>query len=156
MTIVHKSENTHRNSDGLSIWELPNIPDNHSYVHANEEPKITIEGINITDVGTEFFQEVGKSYKQDKNCIIIISLLKKYCKDTVLANSLDDIWKTYYDNGRFHLFDGIVYHTPKKTCVVVLCRRMLINTILIEFHDQIYSGILSENRKMERINTYAW
>ncbi|MBW0520246.1 hypothetical protein O181_059961 [Austropuccinia psidii MF-1] len=156
MTIVHKSENTHRNSDGLSRWALPNTPDNHAYVHSNEEPKITIEGINITDLGTEFFQEFRKSHKQDQNCIIIISLFEKDCKDTALANSLDDIWKTYHDNGRSFLFDGILYHTPKKTCVVVLCSRMLINTILIEFHDEIYSGILSENRKIERINTCTW
>ncbi|MBW0544433.1 hypothetical protein O181_084148 [Austropuccinia psidii MF-1] len=39
---------------------------------------------------------------------------------------------------------------------MVQCSRMLINTILLEFHDNIYSGHLSEDRKMERINTCAW
>ncbi|MBW0529596.1 hypothetical protein O181_069311 [Austropuccinia psidii MF-1] len=39
---------------------------------------------------------------------------------------------------------------------MVLCSRMLINTILPEFHDNIYSGHISEGRKMERIKTCAW
>ncbi|MBW0566392.1 hypothetical protein O181_106107 [Austropuccinia psidii MF-1] len=33
---------------------------------------------------------------------------------------------------------------------------MLINTILLEFHDNIYSGHLSEYRTIERIKTCAW
>ncbi|MBW0547522.1 hypothetical protein O181_087237 [Austropuccinia psidii MF-1] len=33
---------------------------------------------------------------------------------------------------------------------------MLINTILLECHESIYSGHLSEDRKMERIKTCAW
>ncbi|MBW0485555.1 hypothetical protein O181_025270 [Austropuccinia psidii MF-1] len=39
---------------------------------------------------------------------------------------------------------------------MVLCSRMLINTILMELHDKIYSGHLSEDRTMERIKTCAW
>ncbi|MBW0551020.1 hypothetical protein O181_090735 [Austropuccinia psidii MF-1] len=156
MTIVHKAGNIHKNSDGLSRWALPNTPDNPAYVPTSAEPQIPIEGINIMDVGTEFFEEVRESYKQDKNCHILTALLDKYCKDVALANSLDDIWKTSYDNGRFHLFDGILYHRSKHTCVMVLCSRMLINTILLECHDNIYSGHLSEDRTMERIHTCSW
>ncbi|MBW0513804.1 hypothetical protein O181_053519 [Austropuccinia psidii MF-1] len=37
-----------------------------------------------------------------------------------------------------------------------LCSRMFINTILLECHDNIYSGHLSEERTMERIKTCAW
>ncbi|MBW0510495.1 hypothetical protein O181_050210 [Austropuccinia psidii MF-1] len=39
---------------------------------------------------------------------------------------------------------------------MVLCSRMLIKTVLLECHDNIYSGNLSENRTMERIKTCAW
>ncbi|MBW0554896.1 hypothetical protein O181_094611 [Austropuccinia psidii MF-1] len=127
-----------------------------SHVPTGEEPKIPIEGINITYVWTECFEEVRDSYKLDKNCHILNSLLDKDFKDADLANSLDDIWKTSHDNGRFHLFYGILYHRYKHTCVMVLCSRMLINTVLQEFHDNIYSGNLSEDRTMERIKTCAW
>ncbi|MBW0510097.1 hypothetical protein O181_049812 [Austropuccinia psidii MF-1] len=156
MTIVHKAGNIHKNSDGLSRWELPNTPDNPAYVLTGAEPQIPNEGINITDFGTEFFEEVRDSYKLDTNCHILTSLLDKYFNNAALANYLDDIWKTSYDNGIFHLFDGILYHRSKHACVMVLCRIMLINTILLECHDNIHSGHLSEERTMERIKTCAW
>ncbi|MBW0513984.1 hypothetical protein O181_053699 [Austropuccinia psidii MF-1] len=136
MAIVHKAGIIHKNADGFSRWAFPNTPDNpSSYVPTIAEPRIPIEGIHITDVATEFFEEF---------------------KDAALSNSLDDIWKTSYDNGRFHLFECIIYHRSKHTCVMVLCSRMLINTILLKFHDSIYSGHLSEDRTMERIKTCSW
>ncbi|MBW0509362.1 hypothetical protein O181_049077 [Austropuccinia psidii MF-1] len=156
ITIVHKSGNIDKNSDDSSRWALPNTPDNLAYIPENAEPQIPIEGINITDVGTEFFREVGEIYKKDNNFHILISLLDKYFKDTALANSLADIWKTSYDNGRFHLFDGILYHRSKHTCAMVLFSRILINTILLGCHDNIYSGNLSEDRTMERSKTCSW
>ncbi|MBW0575031.1 hypothetical protein O181_114746 [Austropuccinia psidii MF-1] len=39
---------------------------------------------------------------------------------------------------------------------MVLCSRMLINTIMLECHDRIYSRHLSEDRTMERIKKCAW
>ncbi|MBW0499312.1 hypothetical protein O181_039027 [Austropuccinia psidii MF-1] len=90
--------------------ELTNTPDNPAYVPENAKSQIPVEGINITDVGTELLENVRESYKKDKNCHILTSLLEKDCKDAALANSLDDVWKTSYNNGRFHLFDGILYH----------------------------------------------
>ncbi|MBW0524478.1 hypothetical protein O181_064193 [Austropuccinia psidii MF-1] len=156
MTIVHKAGNINKNADGLSRWALPNTPDNPTYVPTSAEPQIPIEGINITYVGTEFFEEVRESYKKDKNLHILTALLEKDCKDSSLANSLDDIWKTSYENGRFHLFDSILYHRSKHTCVMVLCSRILINTILLELHDKTYSENPSEDRTMERIKTCAW
>ncbi|MBW0562709.1 hypothetical protein O181_102424 [Austropuccinia psidii MF-1] len=90
MIIVYKAVNICKNADGLSRWELPNTPDNPAYVLANAEPRIEIEGTNITDVGTELF-EARESYKQDKNCHILTSLPDKDCKDAALANYLDYI-----------------------------------------------------------------
>ncbi|MBW0575907.1 hypothetical protein O181_115622 [Austropuccinia psidii MF-1] len=80
MTILHKAGNIHKNSDGLSRWALPNTPDNPAYVPASAEPQIPFEGINITDVGTELFEEVRESYKQDRNCHILTALLPKIAK----------------------------------------------------------------------------
>ncbi|MBW0510180.1 hypothetical protein O181_049895 [Austropuccinia psidii MF-1] len=133
ITILRKAGNIHKNAYGLSRWALPHTPENPAYVPT-----------------------IRESYKKDKNCHILTALLDKDFKDASLANSLDDIWKTSHDNGRFHLFDGILYHSSKHTCVMVLCSRILINTILLEFHDNIYSGHLSEDRKMERIKTCSW
>ncbi|MBW0558780.1 hypothetical protein O181_098495 [Austropuccinia psidii MF-1] len=116
MTIVYKAGNIHKNADRLSRWELSNTPENPAYVPLEAEPQIQIEGININDIGTEFLEEVRESYKQDKNCHILTSLLDKYCKDTSLANALDEVWKNSYSEGRFHLFNGIIYHITKHSC----------------------------------------
>ncbi|MBW0553205.1 hypothetical protein O181_092920 [Austropuccinia psidii MF-1] len=57
MTILNEAGNIHKNADGFSRWELPNTPDNPSYVPKTAEPQIPIKGINITDFGTGFFEE---------------------------------------------------------------------------------------------------
>ncbi|MBW0558521.1 hypothetical protein O181_098236 [Austropuccinia psidii MF-1] len=56
MTIVNKVGNIHKNAYGLSRGELPTTSDNPAYVPTSAEPQVPIEGINITDVGTEFFE----------------------------------------------------------------------------------------------------
>ncbi|MBW0569791.1 hypothetical protein O181_109506 [Austropuccinia psidii MF-1] len=61
MTIVHKAGNIHKNADEISRWALANIRDNPAYVPLEDEPQIPIEGINITDIGNEFFEEVRES-----------------------------------------------------------------------------------------------
>ncbi|MBW0540735.1 hypothetical protein O181_080450 [Austropuccinia psidii MF-1] len=156
MTIVHKAGNIHKNADGIISWALANTSDNPAYVPLEAEPQIPIEGINITDIGTEFFEKVRESYEQDKNCHILTSLLDKDCKDTFLVNELDEFWKNSYSEGRFHLFDGIIYHRNKHSCVMTLCSRLRINTILHECHDSIYYVHLSEYRTLERVKNCAW
>ncbi|MBW0537197.1 hypothetical protein O181_076912 [Austropuccinia psidii MF-1] len=130
MNIVNKEGNINKNSDGLSRWALANTPDNPAYVPLEVEPQILIEGINITDIGTEFFKEARESYKQYKDFHILTSLLDKYCEDTALVNSLDEVWKSSHSEGIFHLFDRIIYHRTKHSCLMTLCSRLLINTIL--------------------------
>ncbi|MBW0534267.1 hypothetical protein O181_073982 [Austropuccinia psidii MF-1] len=116
MTILHKAGNIQKNANGFSRLALANTPDNPAYVPLQAEPQIPIEGINITDIGTEFFEE-RESYKQDKNCHIFTSLLDKDCKDTSLVNALDEVWKNSYPGRLFHMFDGIIYHRTKHSCV---------------------------------------
>ncbi|MBW0582291.1 hypothetical protein O181_122006 [Austropuccinia psidii MF-1] len=156
MTIVHKAGKIHKNADEISRWELANTPDNPAYAPLEAEPKIPIEGINITDIGTEFFEEVRESYKQDRNCHVLTSLLNKDFKDKFLVNELDEVWKNSSSEGRFHLFDGIIYHRTKHSCVMKLCSRLLINTILHECHDSIYSGHLVEDRTLAKGKNCAW
>ncbi|MBW0496988.1 hypothetical protein O181_036703 [Austropuccinia psidii MF-1] len=116
MTISHKAGNIHKNADVLSRWALANTPDNPAYVTLEAEPQIPIEGINITDIGTEFLEEVREYYKKNKNFHFLNSLLDKYCQDTSLINSPDEVWKNCYSEGIFHLFYGIIYHRTKHSC----------------------------------------
>ncbi|MBW0592761.1 hypothetical protein O181_132476 [Austropuccinia psidii MF-1] len=150
MTIVHKSGNIHKNADGLSRWTLANTPKNPAWVPQKEHH---IEGICVTDKGTEFFNQVKESYKMDKNCQILCQLLIKDCKYPSLSSKLDEIWKKAYDEGRFHLLDGILYHKTKHKCVMYLIDRALINTILHECNDSVAARHLSEDRTLERVKT---
>ncbi|MBW0500582.1 hypothetical protein O181_040297 [Austropuccinia psidii MF-1] len=106
MPIVHKSGNIHKNSDGLSRQALANTTENPAWVPQEEHH---IEGICVTDIGTEFFNQVKENYKIDNNCHILSQILMKDCKDLSLESKLDEIWKKAYDEGRFHLLDGILY-----------------------------------------------
>ncbi|MBW0564088.1 hypothetical protein O181_103803 [Austropuccinia psidii MF-1] len=154
--IFHQAGNIHKKADELSRLALANTLDNPAYVPLEAEPQIPIEGTNITDIGSELFEEVRESYKQDKNFHILTSLFDKYCKDTSLFKALDQVWKSSYSERRFHLFDGIIYHRTKHSCVMTLCSRVLINNILHECHDSIYSGNLSEDRTLEKVKNCSW
>ncbi|MBW0561494.1 hypothetical protein O181_101209 [Austropuccinia psidii MF-1] len=62
MTIVHKSGNIHKNSDGLSRWPLPNNIDNPTYVPKEASPQIPIEVISVTDLNATLFEEDVAEY----------------------------------------------------------------------------------------------
>ncbi|MBW0555297.1 hypothetical protein O181_095012 [Austropuccinia psidii MF-1] len=94
MAIVHKSCIMHKNADGLSRWPLANTSENPAWVPQKEH---YIEGICVTDIGTEFFNQGKESYKVDKNCHLLSQLLIKDCKDPSLSSKLDETWKKAYD-----------------------------------------------------------
>ncbi|MBW0558574.1 hypothetical protein O181_098289 [Austropuccinia psidii MF-1] len=146
INIVHKDGNIHINSDGLSRLPLPNNIDKPAYVTEEASPQIPIEGISDTDLNTTFFEEVRNSYTQDKNCSILCQLITKECRYSSFIHALDEIWMKSYDEGRFHLLDGIIYHRTKHTCVMTVVDRSLINLVFKECHDGPFSGNLSEDR----------
>ncbi|MBW0553837.1 hypothetical protein O181_093552 [Austropuccinia psidii MF-1] len=156
MTIAHKDGNIHKNADGLSQWPLPNNISNIAYVPEEASPQIPIEGSSITDLNTTFFEKLRSSYTQDKNFRILCQLLTKDCKDNSFIHALDEIWKKSYDEGIFHLLDGIIYHRTQHKCVMTVVDRSLINLVLKECHDSLFSGHLSEDRTRQKIKTCIW
>ncbi|MBW0576576.1 hypothetical protein O181_116291 [Austropuccinia psidii MF-1] len=156
MTIVHKDGNIHKNADGLSRWPLPNNIDNPAYVAEESSTQIPIEGIRVTDLNTTFFKEVRSSYNQDKNCRILCQLLNKDCEDNCLIHALHELWKQSYDEGRFHLLGGIIYHRTKHKYVMKVVDRSLINLLLKECHYSPLSGHLSGDRTREKMKTCIW
>ncbi|MBW0534398.1 hypothetical protein O181_074113 [Austropuccinia psidii MF-1] len=129
-TIVNKDGNIHKNEDLLRKWPLPNNIHNPDYAPEEASPQIPIEGTSVTDLNTTFFEEVRNSYTQDKNSSILCQLPTKDCKEKYLIHVLDEIWRKSYDEGRFHLLDGIIYHGTKNTCVITVLNRSLINLVL--------------------------
>ncbi|MBW0547309.1 hypothetical protein O181_087024 [Austropuccinia psidii MF-1] len=139
MTIGHKDGNIHKIADGLSRLPLQKNIYNPAYVPEEASPQIPIEGISVTDLHTTFFKEVRNGYTQDKNCSILCQLLTKDCKDNSLIHAFDEIWRGSYDEGRFHLLDGIIYHRTKHTCLMTVVDRSLINIVLKECYDSPFS-----------------
>ncbi|MBW0529878.1 hypothetical protein O181_069593 [Austropuccinia psidii MF-1] len=80
----------------------------------------------------------------------------KDCKDPSISSKLNETWKKAYDEGRFPLLDGILYHRTKHTCVMALTDRTLINTILHECYDSVLAGHISKDRTLERVKTCSW
>ncbi|MBW0509428.1 hypothetical protein O181_049143 [Austropuccinia psidii MF-1] len=156
ITIVHKYGNIHNNADELSRWPLPNNIDNPASFPEHASPQIAIEGISITDMNTNFFEEVRKRYTKDRNCSILCQLLTKDCKDNSLIHALDEIWEKSDDEEILHLLDGIIYNRTRHTCVMTVVDRSLVNIVLKEFHDSPFSGHLSEDRTGEKIKTCIW
>ncbi|MBW0478262.1 hypothetical protein O181_017977 [Austropuccinia psidii MF-1] len=108
MTIACKYGNIHKNANWLSRWPLPNNIDKPAYVPEEASPQIPIEGINVTDMNTAFFEEVRDSHTHYKNRGFLCQFLTKYCKYNTKIHSLDQVWKKSYDEGIFHLLDGII------------------------------------------------
>ncbi|MBW0503048.1 hypothetical protein O181_042763 [Austropuccinia psidii MF-1] len=156
MTIGHKDRNIPKDSDGLSRFPLKNDIDNPAYVTEESSPQIPIEEISVTDLNTTFFEEVRNSYTQDTNCSILFQLLTKESKENSLIHALDEIWKKLYDEGIFHLNDGIIYCRTKHTCIITVVDRSLINLVFKECHDRSFSGHLSEERRREKVKTCIW
>ncbi|MBW0500693.1 hypothetical protein O181_040408 [Austropuccinia psidii MF-1] len=111
MTIVYKDGNVHKNSYVLRIWPLPNYIENPTYVPEEAYPQLPIEGISVKDLNTTFFEELRKRYTKDRNFILLCQLLTKDSKGNSLIHALVEIWKNSSDEGRFHLLDGIIYHS---------------------------------------------
>ncbi|MBW0512231.1 hypothetical protein O181_051946 [Austropuccinia psidii MF-1] len=90
ITIAHKSGNIHKDANGLTRWALANTLEIPAWIPQEEHH---IEGICVTDIGIEFFNQVKQSYKMNKNCNMLCPLLMKDCKDPSLSSKLDEIWK---------------------------------------------------------------
>ena len=110
----------------------------------------------MSDLSDEFYSLVQDSYKSNKNTSILLEVLQKDFKQTGLTSNLEEPWKKSYEEGRFSLWDGLIYHRTKHNSVLVVCDRSTINTILQECHDTFPSGHFSTDRTMERIETVAW
>jgi hypothetical protein len=157
MTIVHKEGNKHKNADGLSRWALPNDPTNPAYEPEEMDRNIPINGISVTDLSDEFYEKIKETYKNNKNTLILTELLmQKDFKNTSLQSKLEEPWKKYYEEGRFSLWDGIIYTRERHQNIMTVCDKEIINTILNECHDNFSSGHFSEERTTERIRTVAW
>ena len=122
-----------------------------------ESPNIAdIVSISISDVSEEFFNEVGESYNKDPDAYKVKMALSKDFKDKSLIENIGEPWKKGLLDGRFTMWDELLYHRTKYSGALVIVNRDHINFILMECHDTVYSGHLSEDRTFEKVRITAW
>jgi transposase InsO family protein len=90
------------------------------------------------------------------NTVKLLQILLAKEREVGLESTLDEEWKVPFQEGRFSLETGLLYHREKHTSVLVLCSSEDITQILKVCHDEFMSGHLSEERTKERVRVTAW
>ncbi|MBW0476903.1 hypothetical protein O181_016618 [Austropuccinia psidii MF-1] len=112
--------------------------------------------IRSTELHTEFFNAVMKTYAKHKQCGILLQLLQQKYRSPELESQLEVLWLRDYKDNKFFLIDGLLYHREKHTNELTIIDRDHISLILQECNDCPYMGHMSEDRKKERVASTAW
>ncbi|MBW0524332.1 hypothetical protein O181_064047 [Austropuccinia psidii MF-1] len=102
----------------------------------SEETETPILGISSSELHNEFFSAVLKSPE--------------------LEFQLEEPWLRAYQDNKFFLIDGLLYHREKHTSSLTVVDRHHISLILQECHDCSYVGHMSEDRTKDRVASTAW
>ncbi|MBW0575235.1 hypothetical protein O181_114950 [Austropuccinia psidii MF-1] len=120
---------------------------------ATEAP---ILGISSSELNTELYNAVMKTYAKHKQCGILLQLLQQKHRSPELESQLEEPWLRDYKDNNFFLTDGLLYHREKHTSALKIIDRDHISLILQECHDCPYMGHMSEDRTKERVASTAW
>ncbi|MBW0537875.1 hypothetical protein O181_077590 [Austropuccinia psidii MF-1] len=115
-----------------------------------------ILGISSSELYNEFFSTVLNSYAKHKQCGILLQLLQQKYRSPELESQMEEPWLRAYNDNKFFLVDGLLYHREKPTSAVTVVDRDHISLILQECHDCPYMGHMSEDRTKEWVASTAW
>ncbi|MBW0551057.1 hypothetical protein O181_090772 [Austropuccinia psidii MF-1] len=115
-----------------------------------------ILGISSSELHTEFFNAVMKTYAKHKQCKILLQLLQQKYRSPEQEFQLEEPWLRDYKGNKAFLIDGLPYHREKHTSALTLVDRDHISLILQECHYCPSMGHMSEDRTKERVASTAW
>ncbi|MBW0587212.1 hypothetical protein O181_126927 [Austropuccinia psidii MF-1] len=147
---IHFMEIDRKKSFRLSEW----APESGTLDSGNTESEGTetlILGIHSSELHNEFFSAVLKSYAEHKQCGILLQLLQQKYRSPELESQLEEPWLRAFQDNKFFLIDGLLYHREKNTSALTVVDRDHISLILRECHDCPYMGHMSEDRTRERV-----
>ncbi|MBW0467968.1 hypothetical protein O181_007683 [Austropuccinia psidii MF-1] len=164
MSIIYKEVKSHTNADGhwimkknfrFSEWAPESgTPDSgNTSSEGTDTPKL---GIIPSELHTEFFNAVMKTYVKHKQCGILLQLLHQKYRSPELESQLEESWLRDYKDNKFFLIGGLLYHREKHTSPLTIIDRYHISLIVQEWHDCVYMGHMSEDRTKERVASTAW
>ncbi|MBW0566187.1 hypothetical protein O181_105902 [Austropuccinia psidii MF-1] len=74
-----------------------------------------ILGISSSELHTEFFNAVMKTYAKPIQCGILLQLLQQKYRSPALESELEEPWLRDYKDNNFFLIDGLLYYREKHT-----------------------------------------
>ncbi|MBW0532744.1 hypothetical protein O181_072459 [Austropuccinia psidii MF-1] len=121
----------------------------------SEGAETPILGMHSSELHTELFNAVMKTYAKHKQCGMLQLLQQRY-RSSELESQLEEPWLRDYKDNKCFLINGLPYHREKHTSTLTILNRDHINLILQECHDYPYMGHMSEYRTKERVAITAW
>ncbi|MBW0551095.1 hypothetical protein O181_090810 [Austropuccinia psidii MF-1] len=97
-----------------------------------------------------------KTYAKHKQCGILLQLFQQRYRSPELESQLEEPFLRDYEDNKFFLIDGLLYHREKHTSALTVIGRNCISPILQECHDFPYVGHISEDRTKEKVASTAW
>ena len=122
---------------------------------SSEGTEIPILGIGSSELHTEFFNAVMKTYSKRKQCGILLQLLQQKYRSPELESQLEEPWLRDYKDTKCFLIDGLLYHRDKHTSALTIIDRDHISFILQELHYFPDMGHMSTDRTKERVASTA-
>ncbi|MBW0489065.1 hypothetical protein O181_028780 [Austropuccinia psidii MF-1] len=122
----------------------------------SEGTETPILGISSSELHTEFFNAVMKTYAEHKQCGILLQLLQQKYRSPELESQLEEPWLRDYKENKLFVICGHLYHREKHTSAKTVIDRDHISLILMECNDCPYIGHMSEERTKERVESTAW
>ncbi|MBW0479179.1 hypothetical protein O181_018894 [Austropuccinia psidii MF-1] len=100
--------------------------------------------------------KVMKTYSKHEKCGILLKLLQQRYRSPGLEFQLEGPWLSDYEDNKFLIIDGLLYHREKHTSSLTVIDRDHISLILQECHYYPYMGHMSEDRTKERVASTSW
>ncbi|MBW0497710.1 hypothetical protein O181_037425 [Austropuccinia psidii MF-1] len=131
---IHFMEIDRKENFRFSQW-APESGTPDSQNTSSEGTETPILGISSSELQTEFFNAVMKTYDKHKQCGILLPLLQQKYRSPELESQLEEPWLRDYKDNKCFLIDGLLYHREKHTAALTIIERDHISLILQECHD---------------------
>ncbi|MBW0486298.1 hypothetical protein O181_026013 [Austropuccinia psidii MF-1] len=122
----------------------------------SEGTETPILGISSSELHTELFNAVMKTYAKHKQCGILLQLLQQKYRSPELESQLQEPWLRDYKDNKSFLIDVLLYHREKHISTLTVVNRDHISLILQKFYDCPHMGHMSKDRTKERVESTAW
>ncbi|MBW0569865.1 hypothetical protein O181_109580 [Austropuccinia psidii MF-1] len=117
----------------------------------SEGTETPILGIRSSELCNELFSAVLRFYAKHKQCCILLLLLQQKYRSPELESQLEEPWLRAYQDNKFFLVDGLLYHREKHTSALTVVNRDHISLILQECLDCPY--VATPSTKVHKART---